>query len=260
MNSFIGWIGGKRALRNEILQRMPADIGRYIEVFGGAGWVLFGREPSSKVMEVFNDYDAELVNIYRCIKYHPDALQHELDMLPDAREVFFDCLAQEQVRGLTDIQRAARSLYLIKASFGTDRRTFATAPKGVRNISASFPAVQERLRRVIIENLDFEHLIKTYDRENALFYCDPPYVETENTTAHGFKKATISGWPMRCTTSRAASCCPTMIAHRCGSCMPTALLSLFRGVIRCLRKVWTATKKSLFATMNYNGKRYILPK
>lgn len=85
MNSFIGWIGGKRALRNEILQRMPADIGRYIEVFGGAGWVLFGREPSSKVMEVFNDYDAELVNIYRCIKYHPDALQHELDMLPDAR-------------------------------------------------------------------------------------------------------------------------------------------------------------------------------
>lgn len=144
MNSFIGWIGGKRALRNEILQRMPADIGRYIEVFGGAGWVLFGREPSSKVMEVF-----------------------------------FDCRAQEQVRGLTDIQRAARSLYLIKASFGTDRRTFATAPKGVRNISASFPAVQERLRRVIIENLDFEHLIKTYDRENALFYCDPPYVETE---------------------------------------------------------------------------------
>ena len=83
------------------------------------------------------------------------------------------------MRGLTDIQRAARSLYLIKASFGTDRRTFATAPKGVRNISASFPAVQERLRRVIIENLDFEHLIKTYDRENALFYCDPPYFETE---------------------------------------------------------------------------------
>lgn len=83
------------------------------------------------------------------------------------------------VRGLTDIQRAARSIYLIKASFGTDRHTFATAPKGVCNISASFPAVQERLRRVIVENLDFEHLMKTYDRENALFYCDPPYFETE---------------------------------------------------------------------------------
>lgn len=82
--------------------------------------------------------------------------------------------------GTSDLpEGAARSLYLIKASFGTDRHTFATAPKGVCNISASFPAVQERLRRVIIENLDFEHLIKTYDRENALFYCDPPYFETE---------------------------------------------------------------------------------
>lgn len=86
---------------------------------------------------------------------------------------------EDDVRGLTDIQRAARSIYLIKASFGTDRHTFATAPKGVCNISASFPAVQERLRRVIVENLDFEHLMKTYDRENALFYCDPPYFETE---------------------------------------------------------------------------------
>ena len=44
MNSFIGWIGGKRLLRKEILGRFPEDIGRYIEVFGGAGWVLFAKE------------------------------------------------------------------------------------------------------------------------------------------------------------------------------------------------------------------------
>ena len=184
MNSFIGWIGGKRVLRNEILQRMPSGIGRYIEVFGGAGWVLFGREPSSKVMEVFNDYDAELVNIYRCIKYHPDALQHELDMLPDAREVFFDCLAQEQVRGLTDIQRAARSLYLIKASFGTDRRTFATAPKGVCNISASFPAVQpyfetEKYYRARFQESDHKRLADVLHSIKGRFllsYNDCPQV------------------------------------------------------------------------------------
>ncbi len=127
-----------------------------------------GESRAARLWKV-HDYDAELVNIYRCIKYHSDALQHELDLLPDAREVFFDCLAQEQVRGLTDIQRAARSLYLIKASFGTNRHTFATAPKGVCNISASFPAVQERLRRVIIENLDFEHLIKIYDGKTRCF-------------------------------------------------------------------------------------------
>ena len=67
MNSFIGWIGGKRALRSEILAAFPDDVGRYIEVFGGAGWVLFGKDPTRQ-MEVFNDADGSLINIYRCIK------------------------------------------------------------------------------------------------------------------------------------------------------------------------------------------------
>lgn len=48
MNSFIGWIGGKRALREDILALFPEDVERYIEVFGGAGWVLFGKEKKEK--------------------------------------------------------------------------------------------------------------------------------------------------------------------------------------------------------------------
>ena len=55
MNSFIGWIGGKRALRSEILAAFPDDVGRYIEVFGGAGWVLFGKDPTRQ-MEVWQDF------------------------------------------------------------------------------------------------------------------------------------------------------------------------------------------------------------
>lgn len=31
----------------------------------------------------------------------------------------------------------------------------------------------------MVENKDFENLIKVYDRPNALFYCDPPYHSTE---------------------------------------------------------------------------------
>ena len=109
--------------------------------------MLFGKDPTRQ-MEVFNDADGSLINIYRCIKYHPEAVAAELALLPDSREVFFDSAAQTDCRGLTDIQRAARSLYLIKMSFGCDRRTFATAPKIAGNISASFAPVQERLRKV----------------------------------------------------------------------------------------------------------------
>ena len=180
MQSFLGWIGGKRALRSKIIDRLPADAGRYIEVFGGAGWVLFGRDPSPGQLEVFNDYDSDLINIYRCVKYHPEELKKELAILPDSRELFFDFQTQEHMRGLTDIQRAARSLYLIKVSFGSDRGSFATSSKIVSNISSYFDAVQARLRKVVIENLDFEKLIRVYDRENAIFYCDPPYMGTES--------------------------------------------------------------------------------
>lgn len=84
--------------------------------------MLFGKDPTRQ-MEVFNDADGSLINIYRCIKYHPEAVAAELALLPDSREVFFDSAAQTDCRGLTDIQRAARSLYLIKMSFGCDRRT-----------------------------------------------------------------------------------------------------------------------------------------
>ena len=187
MKSFIGWIGGKRALRKDILAAFPSEYSRYIEVFGGAGWVLFGKQPTGQ-MEVFNDADGSLINIYRCIKYHPDALAAELSGLPHSREMFFDCQNQFEQRGYTDIQRAARSLYLIKMSFGSDRCTFATAPKIASNISVSFSEVQERLRKVIIEHLDFERLITIYDRPGALFYCDPPYIGTERYYRAGFSQ------------------------------------------------------------------------
>ncbi len=60
---------------------------------------------------------------------------------------------------------------------------------------------------------------------------------------------------------RAASCCPTMIAQVRELYADCIIEPFLRGVIRCLRKVWTALQRSpLFATMNYNGKRYILPK
>lgn len=39
---------------------------------------------------------------------------------------------------------------------------------------------KKRLKNVVIENKDFENLIKVYDRPKALFYCDPPYHKTEN--------------------------------------------------------------------------------
>lgn len=186
MNSFISWIGGKRALRKEIIDRFPADgFERYIEVFGGAGWVLFGKE-AGKELEVFNDADGNLVNLYRCVKYHREELQKELMYLTISREQFFDSRSQLQARGLTDIQRAARFFHIIKVSFGADRRSFGTNKKNLANSIEYLSEIEKRLKNVVIENKDFENLIKVYDRPGALFYLDPPYHGTEKYYDAGF--------------------------------------------------------------------------
>ena len=70
LNSIISWVGGKKALRDMIYQRMPKEFGRYIEVFGGGGWVLFGRPPDA-AMEVYNDFNSDLANLFRCVRTGP---------------------------------------------------------------------------------------------------------------------------------------------------------------------------------------------
>ncbi|MBO5522926.1 MAG: DNA adenine methylase [Roseburia sp.] len=181
MNSFISWIGGKKSLRSKILEQFPdkKEYNRYIEVFGGAGWVLFSLERHAK-MEIYNDVNGNLVNLFRCVKYHPEALQKELEFTLMSREQFFSAKEQMKSKGLTDIQRAARFFILIKESFGVDLRSFGVRSKNMENAIEYIMAVSKRLNTVVIENLDFEHLIKTYDRKDALFYLDPPYYKTED--------------------------------------------------------------------------------
>lgn len=180
MDSFISWIGGKKALRKKIIQEFPEEsrYNRYIEVFGGAGWVLFGKDRHAE-MEVFNDVNGALINLYRCVKYHPEELQRELEFYILSREQFFDCRVQVDVRGLTDIQRAARFFILIRESFGADIHSFRTSGRDMKKCVDCLAEVSKRLNSVIIEHLDCEHLIKTYDRSQALFYLDPPYYEAE---------------------------------------------------------------------------------
>lgn len=56
------------ALRKLIYTIFPARFDRYIEVFGGGGWVLFGRTTDHKGMEAYNDYNSNLANLFYCVK------------------------------------------------------------------------------------------------------------------------------------------------------------------------------------------------
>lgn len=179
MKSFIPWIGGKSLLAKKIVQLFPDTIDRYIEVFGGGGSVLFYKE-SHAPFEVYNDADSQLVNLFRCIKFHREELQKEINSYVNAREIFYDMKQWLDMSFFTDIQRAAMFFMTIKTSYGADRRSYGCAPK---NLHIDYlEQVEHRLKDgkgVVIEHKDFENLINVYDRPNALIYCDPPYHKTE---------------------------------------------------------------------------------
>ena len=175
MKSFIPWVGGKSCLAKKIISMFPDNFDRYIEVFGGGGSVLFAKDKHAP-LEVYNDINGQLVNLFRCARFHCGELQREISGYINAREIFEDIRAQINVRGMTDIQRAAMFYVQIKLSYGAQCRAYGCDNK---NISPEYlTEIEERLKSgagVVIENKDFEKLIKVYDRPNALFYCDPPY-------------------------------------------------------------------------------------
>jgi DNA adenine methylase len=176
----MSWIGGKKALRDEILIRFPAAYHRYVEVFGGGGWVLFHKPPGEH--DVYNDFNPNLANLFRCVRDKPDELIAELEFTLNSRLDFKHVRQELKTRAeqLPDVKRAAYFYQLIRQSYASSLDSFGGAP---RSMWDSFPLIRAccaRLQRVVVENRDFEHLIRQYDRPDTFFYCDPPYFATED--------------------------------------------------------------------------------
>ena len=180
MNSFMSWIGGKKALRDEIISRFPTGYKRYIEVFGGGGWVLFHKNPGND-FEVYNDRNPNLANLYRCVRDHPDELISELTYALNSRTDFdYIRKVMKTPTEIPDVKRAAYFYQLIRYSYASGLDSYASQPHSMWN---NFPLITNacaRLQKVVIENKDFGKLIDQYDRPESFFYCDPPYFETED--------------------------------------------------------------------------------
>ncbi|MCL2400672.1 MAG: DNA adenine methylase [Defluviitaleaceae bacterium] len=178
MDSFIAWVGGKKLLRKVICDKFPkSGYDKYVEVFGGAAWVLLHKEKHAK-MEIYNDINSELVNLFKCVQHHPNAIKEELELFLNSREMFNDCKALYKNPALTEIQRAARYYYMIKASYCSKVTSFGAKSRDLSE-AEYLKKVKERLKVVVIENKEYEALIKQYDKPSTLFYCDPPYYGSE---------------------------------------------------------------------------------
>lgn len=177
------WVGGKKALRKILGSYLPADCERYVEVFGGAAWLLFSRPPGR--FEVYNDFNGLLVNLFRCVREKPYELIEALRFHLNAREEFARILRQHnQSAQLSitecDVQLAAEFYYLIRASYASSLTSFACQPHDFWRDFPLILAAHRRLARTVIECQDFEALLLHYDRPETVFYLDPPYYGTED--------------------------------------------------------------------------------
>lgn len=178
-------MGGKSRSAKWIVSHFPERRTCYVEPFCGVCHVLFNKSVLPKESEVINDADGDLINLFRVFRYHPDYLWQEMHYLLHSREEFYRA---REWHGVTDIQRAASFLMLIRNSFGGNMcKTPSFGYCIVHNYGNGLPllkikniitAFRERLDKVVVENLDFADVISRYDSPDTLFYCDPPYINT----------------------------------------------------------------------------------
>ncbi len=193
LKSPVNRMGGKSYLANWLCGFMP-EHRCYVEPFAGGAKLLFAKEPSP--IEVLNDQDGDLVNLYRCIQNNEkrSKLISLLNETPYARSVF-QAWKYGGETTLDEVERAARYFFLCKASFAGDveRGGFGIPSKGTgRNPAMTYQNgidalehIARRLRGVTIECLGFADCIQRYDSPDTLFYCDPPYLGTEDYYGHG---------------------------------------------------------------------------
>lgn len=180
-----GYVGGKRNLAKRLCALIDGVEHRiYAEPFVGMGGVFLRRErkPAS---EVINDLSSDVAVLFRILQRHYVAFMEMLRYQLTTREGF-ERLLRVDPETLTDLERAARFLYLQRLSFGgkVASRSFgvdARSPAGfdLTKLAPMLEAVHERLAGVVIERLPFDRFIAAYDRPETLFYVDPPYYGSE---------------------------------------------------------------------------------
>src|SRR2546423_3326771 len=196
LNSPIKWVGGKSRLRKQIIALLPAHT-CYVEPFAGAAWVLVGKSLSD--VEILNDKEQELVNCFRVVKEKPEELISSFDLELVSRAEF-DRLAGLDPSILTDVQRAHRFYYIIMAGWGGElhyprfQTSITDGGHGNRLVGAlktlrqRLQPIHDRLRTVIIENLDWQECVDRYDRQGTVMYIDPPYPGNKCNYSHNMRE------------------------------------------------------------------------
>jgi modification methylase dpnIIA len=195
LQPFTKWTGGKRQLLPVIRELMPKTYNRYFEPFVGGGALFFDLAPKDAVI---NDFNAELINCYQQIKDNPQELIEILKVHQEynSKEYYLDLRSvdrDERIDMMSEVQRAARILYMLRVDFNGLYRVNSKNQFNVPYGRYKNPKiVDENLVSTISTYLNNNQIeIKKGDFEKAVLdvqpgdfvYFDPPYIPLSETSA-----------------------------------------------------------------------------
>ncbi len=179
--------GSKWGLAGWICERIPPHR-VYVEPYFGSGAVFF-RKPASR-LELLNDLDGEVVNLFRVIRERPAELAAVVELTPWAREELAESIGFRDAGNLDEVERARRLLVWTWQQIG--RRTDSEAVNGWRwtrdacsnpvlawkGLPDRIAAAAARLKDAQIECRPALDVIRDYAAGDVLIYADPPYVRS----------------------------------------------------------------------------------
>lgn len=189
------WVGGKRQLLDEIIPIIPKKYSTYVEPFLGGAAVLFELQPNKAII---NDYNKELINVYCVIRDFPEELINELEKHREnnSEEYFYQIRSLDRSDNffyLTDIERAARIIYLNKTCYNGLYRVNSSGqfnspygkyknPNIVNEVTIRAVSKYLNKNKIQIKNGDYKDVLKGL-RKGAFVYLDPPYMPISSSSS-----------------------------------------------------------------------------
>ena len=175
------WAGGKTQLLEHLLPKIPKEYNKYIEPFFGGGALFFALKPNNSIIA---DSNPELINLYRVIAKDVNSLISELKNLKNEKDFFYD-MRKKEFSELSEIEAAARTIFLNKTSFNG---LYRVNKKGQFNVPFGYYknpkildedqllAASKLLKKTKILLGDFKDVLCENAKKGDFIFLDPPYL------------------------------------------------------------------------------------
>ena len=195
LSPILKWVGGKRQLLSEIIPLIDESCDNYVEPFIGGGAVLFRLQPKKAII---NDYNTELINVYRTFRDDLDGLvallkEHEKY---NSSDYYYEVRALDRTPDfdkMSNLEKAARIIYLNKTCYNGLYRVNSlgqfNSPYGrYKNPNivneVVLRAISKYLNRneISIRSGDYKDVLNDIEK-NSFVYLDPPYMPISSSSS-----------------------------------------------------------------------------